>query len=149
MSDFLETTHDKFLFRVKTGIFYSRDDFWVEVQDDQAVVGVSDFLQKVRGDVAFLETAAVGTEIRREEEAGTVETIKATFGLRIPVSGTIIAVNPALEASPFFINQEPYGSGWIYRLRLSDWANDRAELLDAEGYLSLMKTKIAEELAKK
>ena len=63
MSEFLETTYDKFLFRVKTGLYYSRDDFWVEIQGDQAVVGISDFLQKARGDVAFLETAEVDPTI--------------------------------------------------------------------------------------
>jgi glycine cleavage system H protein len=149
MSEFLETTHDKFLFRVKTGLLYSRDDFWVEIQGDQALVGVSDFLQKVRGDVAFLETADVNTVIHQGGEAGKIETIKATFGIISPVSGTIVEINPEMESSPFLINQEPYGSGWIYRVQLTDWAGDRATLLQAEPYFELMKEKIIKETEKK
>jgi glycine cleavage system H protein len=149
MSEFLETTHDKFVFKVKTVLFYSRDDFWVDIQGDQAVIGLSDFLQKVRGDVAFLETADVNTVVRQGEEAGKIETIKATFGIISPVSGTIVAINPEMESSPFLINQDPYGSGWIYRVQLTDWENDRAKLLHPQPYFELMKEKIIQEMEKK
>ncbi|MDD2850806.1 MAG: hypothetical protein PHY09_02775 [Desulfuromonadaceae bacterium] len=149
MSEFLETTHDKFLFKVKTGILYSKDDFWVEIQGDQAVIGLSDFLQKVRGDVAFLETAEVNTVIRQGEEAGKIETIKATFGIISPVSGTIVAINPEMESSPYLINQEPYGAGWIYRIQLTDWTGDQTSLLQPEPYFELMKEKIIQETEKK
>lgn len=149
MSEFLETTHDKFLFKVKTGILYSKDDFWVEIQGDQAVIGLSDFLQKVRGDVAFLETADVNTVVRQGEEVGKIETIKATFGIISPVSGTIVEINPEMESSPYLINQEPYGAGWIYRIRLSDWAGDQTSLLQPEPYFELMKEKIIQETEKK
>lgn len=149
MSEFLETTHDKFVFKVKTGILYSKDDFWVEIQGDQAVIGLSDFLQKVRGDVAFLETAEVNTVIRQGEEAGKIETIKATFGIISPVSGTIVETNPEMESSPYLINQEPYGAGWIYRIQLTDWTGDQASLLQPEPYFELMKEKIIQETEKK
>ena len=81
MSEFLETTYDKFVFRVKQGYFYSRDDFWARVEDNLATVGVSDFLQKARGDVAFLETAEKETVVKQGQELGKIETIKATFGI--------------------------------------------------------------------
>ncbi len=149
MSEFLETTHDKFVFRVKTGLYYSRDDFWVEIQGDQAVMGVSDFLQKVRGDVAFLETMPMATEIRPGEEAGTIETIKATYGIIAPVTGKIIEINPEMESSPYLINQDPYGTGWIYRIQLHDRVRDQAELLNAESYMALMQEKIVQEMGNK
>ncbi len=144
MSDFLETTHDKFIFRVKTGLQYSRDDYWADIQGDHAVVGITDYLQKVSGDVAFLETAPLNTVIRQGDEAGSVESMKTVYGIIAPVSGTIVEINPRLESSPFLINQDPYGTGWIYRVQLSDPERDRAALLPAEAYLELMTEKIAQ-----
>ena len=145
MSEILETTHDKFIFRVKTGLYYSRDDYWADVQGDQAVVGITDYLQKVSGDVAFLDTAPLNTAIRQGDEAGTVESMKTVYGIIAPVSGNIIEINPHLEASPFLINQDPYETGWIYRVHLDNWEGDKALLLSAESYLELMKGKLARE----
>lgn len=149
MEDFLETTYDKFVFKVKAGYFHTRDDFWVSVDGNLALIGVSDFLQKVKGDVAFLETAEVGTEVKQGRELGKIETIKATFGILSPVSGKVVEVNTELESSPFLINEDPYGTGWIYKIELSDFESDKASLLMAGGYLELMKEKIAEEMKKK
>ncbi len=149
MSDFLETTYDKFIFKVKKGLYYSRDDFWAEVRGDEAVVGICDFLQKVSGDVAYLETLETGAAIRQGDEAGRIETIKSTFGIIAPVSGTIIEVNPKMESAPHLINQEPYGTGWIYRIRLADWAGDQPTLLDPDSYMALMQEKIIQEMEKK
>lgn len=145
MSEFLETTHDKFIFRVKTGLYYSEDDFWAEVQGDQAVVGLSDYLQKVSGDVAFLETVPLNKNIRQGDAAGTVETMKSVVDLTMPVSGKIIEINPEIENKPEFINQDPYGTGWIYRIQLSAWPDDKNALHTAESYMELMKEKIAKD----
>ena len=119
MREFMQTTYDKFVFRVKAGCFYSKDDFWASVDGSVALVGVTDFLQKSRGDVAFLETAEVGTEVRQGEEIGKIETIKATFEIHSPVSGKVVAVNAELETSPYLINEDPYGAGWIYKIELA------------------------------
>jgi glycine cleavage system H protein len=148
MEGFLEFAHDKFLFRVKEGYRYSRDDFWADLQGDVAVVGIADFLQKARGDVAFLETAEPGVTVTAGQEAGTVETIKATFGILCPVAGTIVEVNPELEASPFLLNEDPYGAGWIYKVRLA--AGERGEaLLAADAYLEVMKGKVLAQAAER
>lgn len=149
MGEFLETTYDKFVFKVKTGLFYSRDDFWVEIRNAHAIIGVSDFLQKARGDVAFLETLDAGTPVKQGEEAGKIETIKATFGIMSPVTGTIVEVNPELEGSSFLINEDPYGAGWIYRIQPTDWENERSILLQPEAYMELMQEKITKEMQKK
>ncbi|MFA4916547.1 MAG: glycine cleavage system protein GcvH [Syntrophales bacterium] len=149
MGEFLETAYDKFVFRVKVGYFYSKDDFWAKVDGNVAVVGVSDFLQKARGDVAFLETVEVGTEVRQGQELGKIETIKATFGILSPVSGKVIEVNSELEANSYLINEDPYGAGWIYKIEPTDFDSDKKELLQDEAYMELMKEKIAEEMKKK
>jgi glycine cleavage system H protein len=148
MGEFLETTYDKFVFRVKVGYFYSKDDFWASVDGNVATVGVSDFLQKARGDVAFLETADVETEIGQGQELGKIETIKATFGFTSPVTGKVVEVNSEMESSSYLINEDPYGAGWIYKIELADFDNDKKQLLQDEGYMDLMKEKIAEEMKK-
>jgi glycine cleavage system H protein len=149
VNEFLETTHDKFVFRVRVGYFYSKDDFWARVDGNTARIGVSDFLQKAKGDVAFLEVAEVGTEVKQGQELGKIETIKATFGILSPVSGRVADVNLELDSSSYLINEDPYEAGWIYKIELKDFASDKASLLMARGYLELMEQKIAEEMKKK
>ncbi len=149
MEEFLETAHDKFVFKVKVGYFYSKDDFWASVDGNVARIGVSDLLQKSKGDVAFLETVEVGTEVRQGQELGKIETIKATFGIVSPVSGRVVEVNPDLESSSFLINEDPYGAGWIYKIELTDFENDKTSLLMSGGYFELMEQKLAEEMKKK
>ena len=147
--EFLETRYDKFIFSVKTGYLYTRDDFWADVENSKAVVGVGDFLQKVKGDVVFLETIESGTTVKQGQEIGKIETIKATFGILSPVTGRVVEVNPELESSPNLINEEPYGAGWLYRIELEDIETDKKNLLQADTYFELMKEKIAEEVMKK
>ena len=148
MSEFLETTYDKFIFRVKTDCLYTRDDLWVRMEGNTATLGVADFRQKANGDVAFLETVSPGTTAKQGQALGVIETIKATADILSPVNGKVVAVNPELEASPFLINQDPYGAGWLYRIELSDPQGDRAGLLDAAAYFELMKQKVAAEAKK-
>jgi len=149
MEGFLETTYDKFIFRVKEGYLYLKEDFWVKIEGNSALVGISDFLQKARGDVAFLETVEVGHEVRQGEEIGTIETIKATFGIISPVTGLVMETNPKLEGSPYLINEDPYGEGWIYKIQTTRLEEDRKGLLSAGDYLELMKEKIKQEMEKK
>lgn len=148
MTEFLETVYDKFIFRVKDSYLYHREDFWAFIQASVATIGVTDFLQKARGDVAFLETVESGTEVKQGSEIGKIETIKATFGIVAPVSGKVVEVNPEMEASPYLINQDPYGTGWIYRIELTNLESDKAALLQAGEYFELMKQKIAQEARK-
>ncbi len=149
MEGFLETTYDKFIFRVKEGCLYLKEDFWTKVEENSALVGISDFLQKAKGDVAFLETVEAGLEVKQGEEIGTIETIKATFGIISPITGRVMEANPKLEASPFLLNEDPYGEGWIYKIQPSRLEGDRKGLLTAEDYLELMKEKIKQEMEKK
>ena len=149
MTEYLESSYDKFVFKVKIGCFFSREDFWAYINDHIATVGASDFLQKTKGDVAFLETVETGTLVKQGQEVGKIETIKATFGILSPVTGKVVEVNPELESSAYLINEDPYGAGWIYKIETTDFENDKTSLLQADAYLVLMQEKIAEEMKKK
>ncbi len=148
-SQFLETTVDKFVFKAKKGCWYSRDGIWVELDGDLARVGVTDFAQQTSGDVAFVELPAPGRTLRRGEPMGEIETIKVTADLTAPISGTVREVNPALEDNPERVNQDPYDEGWLALVEPSDWAGEKASLLDAEQYLELMRGQAEEELKKR
>ena len=148
MGEFLEATFEKFIFKVKVGYLYSQEEFWANFQNGAAIVGLTDFMQKVKGDVAFLETLEPGTEVKQGQEIGKIETIKATFGIISPVSGKVAEVNPEMDASPYLINHDPYGGGWIYRIELSDPEGDKAQLMEAKEYFEAMKGKIAREAKK-
>ena len=99
--------------------------------------------------MAFLEMVEAGTPVKQGEEAGKIETIKATFGITSPVSGTIVEVNEELDAGSYLINEDPYGKGWIYKVEVTDFEGDKKNLLTAEEYFELMKEKIAEEMKAK
>jgi glycine cleavage system H protein len=148
MAEYLETTFEKFIFRVKVGYLYSNEDFWVDIRGTIAKVGLTDFLQKSKGDVAFLETVEPGTLVKIGQELGKIETIKATLGIVSPVAGNVVEVNRELEGSPHLINSDPYGAGWICKIELIGAEGDRKALLQAESYMELMKQKIEREAKK-
>jgi glycine cleavage system H protein len=145
MAEFLETTFDKFIFKVKVECLYSEDDYWVDISGSAATVGVTDYLQKSSGDVAFVEPVAPGRDVNRGEGLGEIETIKVTLDLLSPVSGRVIEVNGELEAHPELINNDPYGAGWICRIELADPERTKEGLLQAEAYMEIMKVKIERE----
>lgn len=152
MSEYLETTVDKFIFRVATDRLYSPDGvwaFWVESPGNgQVRIGLTDYLQQLNGDVAFAHVKPVGTQLAAGDEIAELETIKATVSLISPISGRVVEVNPDLDLSPEIINQEPYGKGWLAVLEATNWEGDRAKLLDPQAYLSAMRSQAEEELKK-
>lgn len=148
MPDYLETTVDKFIFRVATDRYYNDEGIWARAEGNRVRVGLSDFLQQRSGDVAFAEVKPEGTLLNAGDEVALVETIKVNVSLSSPVSGTVVEVNPAMEVTPEVINRDPYGAGWLAVIEVPDWEMDRARLLDPEAYFKLMKGQ-AEEEAKK
>jgi glycine cleavage system H protein len=152
VSEYLETTVDKFIFRVVTDRLYSSDGvwaFWVESQGNGLVrIGLTDYLQQLNGDVAFVHVKPVGTKLTAGDEVAEVETIKATVSLFSPVGGAVVEVNPDLDLSPEIINQEPYGKGWLAVIEATDWEADKAKLLDPQAYLSAVRSQAEEELKK-
>ncbi len=148
MPEYLETIVDKFTFKVATDRLYTQQGVWARLEGTGRVrVGVSDFLQQSSGDVAFADVKAEG-ELALGDELASIETIKVNISLATPVRGTVVAVNPAMETGPEIINSDPYGEGWLAEIEPADWEADRAGLLDAQAYFTVMKAK-AEEEAKK
>jgi glycine cleavage system H protein len=116
---------------------YARSHEWAREQADGTVeVGISDHAQQSLGDLVFVEVPEVGRTLQQGEACAVVESVKAASDVYAPVAGTVVAVNPALAQAPELVNQDPYGGGWIMRLKPSA-ALAAADLLDADGYAAL------------
>jgi len=139
MTEFLETTIDKFTFKVATDRLYSTEGIWAKPEVNQVRIGLSDFVQQHSGDVAFVEVKTVGAEVAFGDEVATIETIKVNISLSSPVTGKLIAVNPAMSVTPEVINQDPFGAGWLAVVEATDWEAGKARLLDPQAYFSMMK----------
>lgn len=148
MTEFLETTVDKFIFRVATDRYYNGEGVWAKEENGRVRIGLSDFVQQRGGDVAFAEVKPAGTHLAYEEELATIETIKVNIVFSSPVSGKVLEVNPTMADSPEAINQDPYGEGWLAVIEAEDWDADRAHLLDPQTYFARMKTEAENETKK-
>lgn len=148
MREFLETTVDKFVFKVATDLSYTSEGLWVQAEGNRLRIGLSDFLQQRSGDVAFAEVKPAGTVLSAGDEVAVIETIKVNISLISPVTGTVIEINPAMESAPEAINQDPYGAGWLAVIEPSQWETERVALLDPQAYFDWMKHQ-AEAEAKK
>ena len=118
---------------------YTEEHEYVRSADseNEIVVGITDYAQGELGDVVYVELPAVGDSFERMEVFGTIEAVKAVSDLYSPVSGEVVAVNEALEEDPALVNSDPYGEGWMVRLRVQD-PSDLDELLDAEAYREIV-----------
>jgi glycine cleavage system H protein len=116
---------------------YSKDHEWIRVDGDTAWVGITDFAQSQLGDIVFLDVATVGESLGKEEVFGTVEAVKTVSDVFLPVDAEILEFNEALNDAPETVNKDPYGEGWIVRVRLKNPAQ-WDELLSAEQYLALI-----------
>ena len=149
MATFLETTVDKFTFRVDPTCFFNSEGVWVREEGNRARLGLSDFLQQRSGDIAFVEVKSEGTILTLGDEFSSIETIKVDIALTSPVTGKVVLVNPALETTPEVINQDPFGAGWICEVEVSNWEKDQPRLLDATAYFEKMKREAEEEVKRK
>jgi len=139
MSNILETTIDKFTFKVAVDRFYNKEGIWAKEENGRVRIGLSDFVQQRSGDVAFAEIKPVGTSLTAGEEVAVIETIKVNITYTSPVNGRIVEINPMMDNAPEAINQDPYGAGWLAEMEVADWDADRAKLLDPQAYFKLMK----------
>lgn len=114
---------------------YQESHEWIRIEGDEALIGISDYAQSELNDVVYVELPEVGDALEKGEEFGTVESVKAASELYMPVSGEVIATNKDLEDTPELVNQDPFGAGWMMRIRVI--APEEAEdLLDAAAYQS-------------
>lgn len=116
---------------------YTKDHEWVRIDGDVAIVGITDFAQSELGDIVFVEIETEGETLEEHTVFGTVEAVKTVSDLFMPVSGTVLEVNPGLEANPAAVNEDPYGEGWMIKVKLNAGA-DLSGLLDAAAYEALV-----------
>ena len=144
-SAFLTVTHDKFVFKIpEKGYFFNENDCWVRVVGGRARVGLSDYMQQNLSDVTYFDAPEVGRAVEQFDEIGTVESAKAATSPISPVSGRIVAVNPAVVDSPGLINEDPYGKGWIVEIEPRDFESDKALLIDGPAYGAVLRERVAE-----
>jgi glycine cleavage system H protein len=118
-------------------LLYTKDHEWIRIEENTGIVGVTDFAQGELGDVVFIEIETAGETLKKEEVFGTIEAVKTVSDMFMPVSGEVLEVNPALEVSPDAINNDPYGKGWMIKIKLAD-PSETSQLLTPERYKALI-----------
>jgi len=122
---------------VPEGLKYTKDHEWIKIDGDIATVGITDFAQGELGDIVYVDIETVDESIDRDEVFGSVEAVKTVSDLFMPLSGEVTELNELLEDAPEKVNTDPYGEGWMIKIKLSD--NTEIEnLLDAEGYKEII-----------
>lgn len=116
---------------------YTKDHEWVLIEGDMATVGITDFAQSELGDIVYVEVETVDDALEKEAVFGTVEAVKTVSDLFLPVSGTVVAFNEALDQNPELVNSDPYGAGWMIKMRI-DNLDELTDLLDAAAYKELV-----------
>lgn len=116
---------------------YTKDHEWIRLEGDEAIVGITDFAQHELGDIVYVEIETVGQQLKAGDVFGTVEAVKTVSDLFLPIDGTVTEVNPNLNSNPELVNSDPYGEGWMAKVKLSNVA-DFESLMNAEAYQKLV-----------
>ena len=122
---------------IKPELKYTKDHEWISIDGDIATIGITDYAQGELGDIVYVEIESLGEQLDKEEIFGSVEAVKTVSDLFLPVSGEIIQMNEGLEDNPELINDDPYGEGWIIKMKISD-QNELSDLLSADAYKELI-----------
>ena len=118
---------------------YTKDHEWIRSESGEAVVGITEFAQGELGDIVFIEIETRGETLEKDEVFGTIEAVKTVSDMFMPVSGEVAEVNPALEDTPDIVNKDPYGEGWMIRIKMSD-PGQLGDLLTADQYRDLIES---------
>jgi len=118
---------------------YTKDHEWIKVDGDTTTVGITDYAQNELGDIVFVEIETEGETLNKEEVFGTVEAVKTVSDIFMPISGEVVEVNPKLEDSPEIVNKDPYGEGWLIKIKFSE-KSELEDLLDADKYKELIES---------
>ena len=122
---------------VPGNLLYTKDHEWLRVEGNMGYIGVTDFAQGELGDIVFIEVETLGETLAKEEVFGTIEAVKTVSDMFMPVSGEILEVNPALEETPDVVNKDPYGKGWMVKIKITN-PSEVNDLLSAEKYTTLL-----------
>ncbi|MCX6321532.1 MAG: glycine cleavage system protein GcvH [Bacteroidia bacterium] len=122
---------------VPVNLLYTKDHEWLRVEGNMGYVGVTDFAQGELGDIVFIEVETVGESLNKKEVFGTIEAVKTVSDMFMPVSGEVLEVNPALEESPAVVNKDPYGKGWMVKIKITN-PSEVNDLLTSEKYTALL-----------
>ncbi len=122
---------------IPANLKYTKDHEWVSINGDIATVGITDFAQKELGDIVYVEVETLDQELKQDEVFGTVEAVKTVSDLFLPLSGEIIEFNEALETTPEAVNTDPYGAGWMIKLKISN-PSEINNLLSSDAYKTLI-----------
>ena len=120
-----------------TNLKYTKEHEWILVDGNTAKIGITDFAQRELGDIVFLDINTKGKKVTQNDIFGTIEAVKTVSDLYMPVTGTVVSINPALDADPQLVNSDPYGEGWMVEVEL-DNAADVDQLLSAEDYAAIV-----------
>ena len=124
---------------IPSDILYSNDHEWVKLDEDIATIGITDFAQQELGDIVYIEIETVGDNLQKEQVFGTVEAVKTVSDLFMPISGEVLEFNTVLEDTPETVNNEPYDSGWIIKIKI-DSPSQLKHLLSANEYKQLIQS---------
>lgn len=122
---------------IPSNLKYTKDHEWVLLEGDVATVGITDFAQKELGDIVYVEVETLDQTLEKDEVFGTVEAVKTVSDLFLPMTGEIIEFNDSLESNPESVNADPYGKGWVIKVKVAN-VNDFEELLSSEAYKELI-----------
>ena len=121
---------------IPADLLYTKDHEWIRVEGNTGIIGITDFAQSQLGDIVFIEIETVGETLQKGETFGTIEAVKTVSDLFMPVGGEVLEANPELENSSALINSDPYGKGWIIKVKIAD-AAELSALMSAEEYKSI------------
>jgi len=116
---------------------YTKDHEWIRVEGDEATIGITDFAQGELGDIVFIEIPTVGAEVAANDVFGTIEAVKTVSDLFMPVTATVLHINDQLDSAPELVNTDPYGDGWIVKVKINN-AAELEQLLTADAYQELV-----------
>jgi glycine cleavage system H protein len=122
---------------IPANLKYTKDHEWISLDGEIATIGITDFAQKELGDIVYVEVETLDQKLAKDEVFGTVEAVKTVSDLFLPVAGEIIEFNDALESTPEIVNTDPYGKGWMVKVKVSN-VSDMNELLSSDDYKALI-----------
>jgi len=122
---------------VPEALKYTHDHEWVKIEKDKAVIGITDYAQSELGDIIFIEFPSIGDKVVQNDISGTIEAVKTVADIFSPLSGEVVEVNSELEDSPEYVNSDPYGKGWLIKIKIDQGSEDKP-LLDSNQYSEII-----------